>query len=70
MNETELDLLGGLMPRRQLLLKRADVAKVLTLSADARSYWLYTNTPIDNEKVAAMCREYGFDRALDRLGAD
>src|SRR6266403_987461 len=69
LNETELDLLGGLMPRRQLLLKRADVAKVLNLSADARSYWLYTNTPIDNERVTAVFREYGFEAGLDRLAA-
>src|SRR5262245_65045499 len=27
LNETELDLLGRLAPRRQILLKRADVAK-------------------------------------------
>ena len=69
LNETELDLLGSLMPRRQLLLKRADVAKVLNLSADARSYWLYTNTPIDNERVTAVFREYGFEAGLDRLAA-
>ncbi len=69
LNETELDLLGGLMPRRQLLLKRAEVAKVLNLSADARSYWLYTNTPIDNERVTAVFREYGFEAGLDRLAA-
>jgi len=69
LNDAELALLVDLMPRRQLLLKRPDLAKVLTLNVDARSYWLYTNTPIDNEKVAAMCREYGFDRALDRLAA-
>jgi type IV secretion/conjugal transfer VirB4 family ATPase len=69
LNDAELALLVDLMPRRQLLLKRPDIAKVLTLNVDARSYWLYTNTPIDNEKVAAMCREHGFDRALDRLAA-
>jgi type IV secretion/conjugal transfer VirB4 family ATPase len=69
LNETELDLLGSLMPRRQLMLKRADVAKVLNLSADARSYWLYTNTPIDNERVTAVFREYGFEAGLDRLAA-
>jgi type IV secretion system protein VirB4 len=69
LNETELDLLGSLMPRRQLLLKRADVAKVLNLSADARSYWLYTNTPIDNERVTAVFREYGFEAGLDHLAA-
>jgi len=57
------------MPRRQLLLKRPDIAKVLTLNVDARSYWLYTNTPIENDRVAALCRDHGFDGALDRLAA-
>ena len=69
LNDVELDLLADLTPRRQLLLKRPDVAKVLTLNVDARSYWLYTNTPLDNERVAAMFREHGFEGALDRLAA-
>jgi type IV secretion system protein VirB4 len=67
LNATELDLLTGLMPRRQLLLKRPHLAKVLTLSVDSRSYWLYTNTPMDNERVAAAIREHGFAEGLDRL---
>jgi type IV secretion system protein TrbE len=69
LNATELDLLADLMPRGQVLLKRPDLAKVLTLNADPRSYWLYTNTPADNERVAAIFREYGFDAGLDRLAA-
>jgi len=69
LNDTELDLLEALTPRRQLLLKRPGIAKVLTLNIDPRSYWLYTDTPIDNERVAAMFREYGFDGGLDRLAA-
>jgi type IV secretion system protein VirB4 len=69
LNETELDLLEALMPRRQLLLKRPGLSKVLTLNIDPRSYWLYTDTPIDNERVAAMCREHGFEAGLDRLAA-
>ena len=69
LNATELDLLTELAPRRQLLLKRPDLAKVLTLNVDPRSYWLYTNTPADNERVAAMFREYGFDAGLDQLAA-
>ena len=69
LNETELDLLSDLMPRRQLLLKRPDLAKVLTLAVDPRSYWLYTNTPVDNERVRAVFREYGFEAGLDRLAA-
>ena len=36
---------------------------------DPRSYWLYTNTPVDNERVRAVFREYGFEAGLDRLAA-
>jgi hypothetical protein len=45
------------------------VAKVLTLTVDPKSYWIYTNTPLDNERVAALSREYGFEAGLDRLAA-
>jgi len=69
LNETELDVLTALMPRRQLLLKRPGLSKVLTLNLDPRSYWLYTDTPIDNERVATMFREHGFEAGLDRLAA-
>ena len=69
LNETEFDLISGLMPRRQLLVKRPDIAKVLTLAVDPRSYWLYTNTPVDNERVRAVFRDFGFEAGLDRLAA-
>lgn len=69
MNEMELDLLASLMPRRQILLKRPDLTKVLTLAVDPKSYWIYTNTPIDNDRVAAVFREHGFEAGLDRLAA-
>jgi type IV secretion system protein VirB4 len=69
LNEMELDRLADLLPRRQMLLKRPDLAKVLNLNVDPRSYWLYTNTPIDNERVTAIFREYGFEAGLDRLAA-
>jgi len=69
LNETEFDLISDLMPRRQLLVKRPDIAKVLTLAVDPRSYWLYTNTPVDNERVRAVFRDLGFEAGLDRLAA-
>jgi type IV secretion/conjugal transfer VirB4 family ATPase len=69
LNTMELDLLQELIPRRQMLLKRPDVAKVLTLNVDPRSYWLYTNTPIDNDRVASVFQEFGFEAGLDRLAA-
>ena len=69
MNEMELDVLSGLAPRQQLLLKRPSLAKVLTLRVDPKSYWIYTNTPVDNERVAAALREHGLAAGIDRLAA-
>ena len=68
MNEAELDLLTGLTPRQQVLLKRPGFAKVLTLRVDPRSYWIYTNTP-DNERVATSSRVWVYrgTRAWRRL---
>jgi type IV secretion system protein TrbE len=69
LNEMELDLLTALVARQQILLKRPDLTKVLTLTVDPKTYWIYTNTPIDNARVAEMFREYGFEAGLDRLAA-
>jgi type IV secretion system protein VirB4 len=69
LNEMELDLLATVIPRQQLLLKREALAKVLTLNVDPKSYWIYTNTPLDNDRAAAMFRQYGFEAGLDRLVA-
>jgi type IV secretion system protein VirB4 len=69
LNETEVDLLTSLIPRQQVLLKRADLAKVLTLTVDAKSYWIYTNTPLDNQRLAELSQQYGFEAGLDRLAA-
>jgi len=69
LNSMEVDLLTGLVPRQQVLLKRPTLAKVLSLNVDPKSYWIYTNTPVDNERVAAICRECGFDAGIARLAA-
>ena len=69
LNEMELDLLTGLVARQQILLKRPDLTKVLTLTVDPKSYWIYTNTPIDNARVTETFRQYGFEAGLDRLAA-
>jgi type IV secretion/conjugal transfer VirB4 family ATPase len=69
LNEREVELLTGLMPRQQVLLKRADLAKVLNLTVDAKSYWIYTNTPLDNQRLAELSQQYGFEAGLDRLAA-
>jgi type IV secretion/conjugal transfer VirB4 family ATPase len=67
MNDVELELQASLLARQQILLKRPALTKVLTLTVDPKSYWIYTNTPMDNERVTAAMREFGFDAGLDRL---
>ena len=69
LNAMELELLGTLIPRQQILLKRPGLTKVLTLTVDPKSYWIYTNTPLENERVTATIRELGFEAGLDRLVA-
>ena len=69
LNEAELQLVTDLIPRQQMLLKRPDVTKVLSLYVDPKSYWIYTNTPLDNERVDAIVQKYGFEAGLGRLAA-
>jgi len=69
LNDMELSVLTNLIPKRQVLLKRGKTTKVLDLNVDPKSYWIYTNTPIDNERVASVFREHGFAAGLDRLAA-
>ena len=71
MNEMELELLAGVAPRQQVLLKRPNLAKVLTLRVDPKSYWIYTNTPVDNERVdrrPSRVRPGGRHRPAGRVG--
>lgn len=48
LNETEARAITELIPRRQFLLKRPDVSKILELRVDAESLPLYANAPLDS----------------------
>ena len=50
LNDNEIDLVSTLAPKRQMLIKNPDVAKVANLDVDPKSYWIYTNDPFDNKK--------------------
>jgi len=64
LNDTEIDLIAKLVPKRQFLIKNHEIAKVANLEVDPRSYWLYTNDPFDNRKRAEAFQEHGFEQAL------
>ena len=67
LNETEIDLVSTLIPKRQFLIKNHELARVANLEVDAKSYWLYTNDPYDNRKRAEAFEKYGFEKGLEVL---
>ena len=67
LNETEINLIASLVPKRQFLIKNHEIAKVANLEVDAKSYWLYTNDPFDNRKRAEAFEKHGFERGLEIL---
>src|SRR5258707_11300578 len=67
LNETEVELISGLIPKQQFLIKTPELAKVANLTVDAKSYWLYTNDPYDNRKRKEAFDTYGFEKGLEVL---
>jgi len=67
LNDVEVARIMDLQPRRQFLLKRPDAAKVLELTVDPRAYWIYTNTPLDNDRLEQALQGRSFAQALAHL---
>jgi type IV secretion/conjugal transfer VirB4 family ATPase len=67
LNENEVNLISGLIPKKQFLIKTPELAKVSNLTVDAKSYWLYTNDPYDNKKRNEAFETYGFEKGLEIL---
>jgi len=67
LNETEIALIAGLLPKQQFLIKTPELAKIVNLHVDRRSYWLYTNDPYDNRRRQEAFDTYGFEKGLDIL---
>ena len=67
LNETEIELITTLVPKQQFLIKTPELAKVVNLTVDPRSYWLYTNDPFDNRKRKEAFETHGFEQGLEVL---
>ena len=63
----EVDQIRGLVPKRELYLRRTGEAEVLRLQVDRRSYWLYTSSARDAAKRERAIQEHGLSGALDLL---
>ena len=67
LNDHEIELIAGLIPKQQMLIKTPESSKVANLSVDARSYWLYTNDPFDNRRREEAFAAHGFEKGLEVL---
>ncbi len=70
LNDTEANLVASLIPKKQLLIKRPDLAKVVQLNVANKDYWIYTNSPLDNERKRRVFERYGFERGLEVLAGE
>ena len=56
LNENEVELISGLIPKQQFLIKTPELAKVANLNVDPKSYWLYTNDPTTTRNEKRLSR--------------
>jgi type IV secretion system protein TrbE len=70
LNDTELDLLGSLVPKRDLLIKQLAGSKKARLNVDSLSYWMATNNPKDNVRKREYLDRYGVIEGLSRLAQE
>jgi type IV secretion system protein TrbE len=67
LNDTELDLIAGLVPPGQMVVRKAETSKKVHLNVDAVSYWIATNSANDNLKKRDYFAQFGFPDGLRRL---
>jgi type IV secretory pathway VirB4 component len=70
LNGVETETIRSLIPKQEILIKRSDFAKVLRLNVDARSYWLYTNDPYDNQRKEELVGRFGLEEGLEILAKE
>jgi type IV secretion/conjugal transfer VirB4 family ATPase len=70
LNDTELDLIGGLVPPGQMLIRKAQTSKKLQLNVDSVSHWMATNNARDNLKKRDYFARFGIADGLRHLAED
>jgi type IV secretion/conjugal transfer VirB4 family ATPase len=70
LNDTQLELLESLVPKRELLLIQPRGTKKLVLEVDALSYWIATNNARDNLRKQDYFSRFGPEQGLIRLADD
>ncbi|MGA9671183.1 MAG: DUF87 domain-containing protein, partial [Terracidiphilus sp.] len=70
LNDTQLELLESLVPKRELLLIQPSSTKKLVLEVDALGYWMATNNARDNMRKQDYFARFGPEQGLIRLAHD
>jgi type IV secretion system protein TrbE len=70
LNDTELDLIAGLVPPGQMLIRKAQTSKKVQLNVDSVSHWTATNNARDNLKKRDYFERFGIAEGLRRLAQD
>src|ERR1700750_2267443 len=66
LNDTELDLISGLVPPGQMLIRKAQTSKKVQLNVDSISHWMATNSPRDNLRKRDYFQRFGIADGLRR----
>ena len=70
LNDTELDLINGLVPPGQMLIRKAQSSKKIHLNVDSVTHWMATNNARDNLKKQEYFKIHGFANGLLRLAEE
>ena len=70
LNDTELDLIGDLVPPGQMLIRKAQTSKKVQLNVDSVSHWMATNNARDNLKKRDYFARFGIADGLRHLAED
>ncbi len=70
LNDTELELIAGLVPPGQMLIRKARSSKKVHLNVDSVSHWMATNNARDNLKKRDYFARFGIADGLRRLAQD
>jgi type IV secretion system protein VirB4 len=70
LNDTELELIAGLIPPGQMLIRKAQGSKKVHLNVDSLSHWMATNNARDNLIKREYFARFGIPEGLRRLAHD
>ena len=70
LNDTELELIAGLVPPGQMLIRKAQSSKKVQLNVDSVSHWMATNNARDNLTKREYFARFGIPEGLRQLAKD